>query len=193
MVVQMHHHLARAPFLTMDKKIVIYCSASGTIDPAYNEAAREFVRAAVAAGYEIVSGGTVKGTMGVISDEIAACGGRHKGILPRFMEPLAHPGLTELHFTDTMSVRKEMMREGTCAAVALPGGIGTMDEMMETFTLRKLGQYDGDLYVLNLGGFYDPLAALLDHFVATEMLDAPTRELIHFPKTVKELTDMMFR
>jgi len=177
----------------MAKKIVIYCSASYTIDPAFNVAARNFVRAAVEAGYEIVSGGTVKGTMGEISDEIAKCGGKHKGILPRFMEPLAHPGLTEIHFTDTMSERKEMMREGTCAAVALPGGIGTMDEMMETYTLRKLGQYDGDLYVLNLGSYYDPLEALLDHFVATEMLDKATRQIVHFPKTVEELVNMMFK
>lgn len=177
----------------MEKKIVVYCSASNTIDPSYNEAARAFVRAAVAAGYGIVSGGTVKGTMGVISEEIAACGGRHVGFLPRFMEGLEHEGLSGMEFTDTMAERKEKMREGTCAAVALPGGIGTMDELMETYTLRKLGQYDGDVYVLNLGGFYDPLEALLDHFVATEMLDRESRKLIHFPKTVEELTDMMFR
>jgi len=177
----------------MEKKILIYCSASNTIDPAFNVAARSFVRAAVEAGYEIVSGGTIKGTMGEISDEIAKCGGKHKGVLPRFMEPLAHPGLTETVFSDTMSERKQLMREGTCAVVALPGGIGTMDELMETYTLRKLEQYDGDVYVLNLGGFYDPLEALLDHFVATEMLDRETREVIHFPKTVEELTGMMFR
>jgi len=173
------------------KKIVVYCSASYTIDPAFNKAAREFVRGAVGLGYGIVSGGTVKGTMGEISDEIAACGGSHFGILPRFMEPLAHPGLTETRYTDTMSERKELMREGTCAAVALPGGIGTMDELMETYTLRKLGKYPGDVYVLNLNGFYNPLIALVDHFVATEMLDAETRKMIHFPETVDELLDML--
>lgn len=177
----------------MEKKVVIYCSASNTIDPSYNDAAREFVRAAVKAGYGIVSGGTVKGTMGVISDETAACGGNHVGILPRFMEGLEHGGLTEMQFTDTMSERKEKMREGTCAAVALPGGIGTMDELMETYTLRKLGRYEGEVYALNLGGFYDSLEALLDHFVETEMLDVESRKLIRFPKTVDELTKMMFR
>ena len=114
-----------------DKRIVIYCSASYTIDPKFNEAARQMVRALCKKGYAFVSGGTVKGTMGVLSEEIQACGGYHLGILPRYMQGLEYTGVSQVRWTDTMSQRKALMREGTCAAIALPGGIGTLDELMK--------------------------------------------------------------
>ncbi len=175
----------------MEKSIVVFCSSSYTIDPKYNAVAREFVRKASEKGFTIVSGGTVKGTMGEISEELHRRGGRHVGILPKFMKGLEYQGLDETVWVDTMSVRKEMMRQGTCAAVALPGGIGTLDELMETLTLRKLKQYDGDIFVLNADGFYDPLADLLDYYVKTEMLDAASRALIRFPRTVDELIGIL--
>lgn len=173
------------------KRAVIFCSASYTIDPKYNQAAREIVRAVCLSGYDIVSGGTVKGTMGVVSDEVKACGGYHRGIIPRFMEEVKYPGLEEEIFTDTMSERKEKMREGTCLAIALPGGIGTMDELMETLVLSKLGQYHGRIMALNLDGFYDPLKSLLDHFVRTEMMTKKDEERILFPDTVEELIKLI--
>ena len=170
-----------------DKKVVIFCSASSDIDQAYNAAAEEFVRAAVEKGYTIVSGGTVKGTMGVVSRTVSECGGRHIGIIPRFMDQFVYDGLDEVVWTDTMSERKEKMREGTCAAVALPGGIGTLDEVVETLTLAKLHKYDGKVLALNIGGFYDKFIDLLDFYVQTGMLDEKSRAMIAFPRTVEEL------
>ena len=116
-----------------ERKIVFFCSASFDIDEKYkyNQAAREATRAACSLGYTVVSGGTVKGTMGVVADEVVRCGGRHVGIIPRFMEDVVYPSLDETVWTDTMAERKELMREGTCVAVALPGGIGTLDELIE--------------------------------------------------------------
>ena len=169
------------------RKIVIFCSSSYDIDPKFNQAARELIRAACSLGYTIVSGGTVKGTMGVISDEVVRCGGRHVGVLPRFMEYCRYGSLDETVWTDTMAQRKEKMREGTCAAIALPGGIGTLDELIDTLTLAKLDRYPGKVFALNLDGFYDPLEVLLDHYISTGMLDAGSRELIKFPRTVEEL------
>ena len=125
--------------------------------------------------------------MGAVADEVARCGGRHIGVLPRFMEQYKFPGLDLVIWTDTMAERKERMREGTCAAIALPGGIGTLDEVIGTLTLAKLDKYDGKIYALNLDGFYNPLKALLDHYVATGMLDQRSRNLIEFPDTVAEL------
>ena len=90
-----------------------------------------------------------------------------------------------------MSERKEKMREGTSVAVALPGGIGTLDELVETLTLAKLGKYSGRIYALNIGGFYDKLIELLDYYVSTGMLDSGSRELISFPSTVGELEAMI--
>ena len=171
-------------------RVLFFCSAVKDIDPDYNRAAREVVRAACAKGYEIVSGGTVKGTMGVVCDEAAACGGRLRGILPRMMKGLEHPALDELIWTDTMSERKELMREGTTVAVALPGGIGTMDEFFETFVLIKLGRYKGRIAVLNLDGFYEPLKALLRHFVDTGMLTPEDYSLVFFADTPEELAEV---
>ena len=160
-----------------ERKVVIYCSASYDIDQKYNQAAREVTRAACSLGYTIVSGGAIKGTMGAIGDEVARCGGRHIGVLPRFMEQYKFPGLDEIIWTDTMAERKELMREGTCAAIALIG----------TLTLAKLERYSGKIFALNLDGFYDPLKDLLDHYVRTGMLDTLSRGLIEFPDTVAEL------
>ena len=174
-----------------ERKIVFFCSASFGIDPKFNQAAKEVVRAACSLGYTIVSGGTVKGTMGVLADEVVECGGRHIGVLPRFMADVRYPGLDETVWTDTMAARKEKMREGTCAAVALPGGIGTLDELVDTLTLAKLDKYQGKVIAFNMDGFYEPLKALLDHYVATGMLDGPSRELVTFPETVGELADIL--
>ena len=172
-------------------RALFFCSAVKEIDPRYNQAAREVVRAACARGYEIVSGGTVKGTMCVVCDEAAACGASIRGVLPRFMKGLEHPALTEVIWTDSMSERKEAMREGVDWAIALPGGIGTMDELFETFVLAKLGKFDGRIAALNVNGFYDPLAAMLDHFVATNMLTPEDRALLHIPSSAEELIALL--
>ena len=170
-------------------RIVIYCSASGSIERKYNDAARDVVAGLCQKGYTIVSGGTILGTMGVVSDTVLQCGGHHRGVLPRFMEPLAHKGLTETVWTDTMARRKEEMRSGTVAAIALPGGIGTLDELIETLVLKKLGRYEGRVIVLNIDGFFNPLLALLDHYVETAMLARTDRALIECFNSAKELTD----
>ena len=104
------------------KKIAVFCSASFNINPEYNEVARSFVRAASLRGYGIVTGGTTKGTMGVISDEMRDNGGYHLGVIPRFMEQYVYPELSEVIWTDTMAERKTLLRQDTCAVVALPGG-----------------------------------------------------------------------
>ena len=171
------------------RKAVVFCSANYGIDPKYNEAAREVVRALHAYGWDLVSGGSFRGTMGVIADEMERLGGGHIGVLPRFMKGLEYPHLTALIWTDSMAERKERMREGTSAVIALPGGIGTLDELIESYVLVKLGRYDGKLLVLNAGGFFDPFKALLDHYVETGMLTPADRTLIHFADTAEALTE----
>ena len=170
-----------------EKKAVFFCSASNNIDPKYNQAARETVRAACLAGYSIVSGGSFRGTMGAVCDAAKECGAPNYGVLPSFMEGLEYEGLTELRWAPTMSIRKEMMREGVSLAVALPGGIGTMDELFETVVLAKLGQFHGRIGVLDFEGFYEPLKALLKHFVDTGMMTQGDADLVHFASTPEEL------
>ena len=171
----------------MKGKIAVFCSASFEIDPKYNRVAREFVRAASLCGYGIVSGGTVKGTMGGISDELHSCGGYHLGVIPRFMQQYVYPDLTETVWTDTMAERKTLLREGTCAVVALPGGIGTLDEVIETFALVHLKQYFGKIFLLNHDGFYEPLRQLLRHYVDTGMMTEATMSKICFAESKDEI------
>ena len=172
-------------------KIAVFCSASSEIDPKYNKVAREFVRAASLRGYGIVTGGTVKGTMGEVSDELHAIGGYHKGVIPRFMKQFVYPDLSELVWTDTMAERKTILREDTCAVVALPGGTGTLDELIETVALVHLKQYFGKITVLNHDGFYEPLKALLDHYVAAGMMTKETRGKVLFADTAEQLLEML--
>jgi uncharacterized protein (TIGR00730 family) len=90
-----------------------------------------------------------------------------------------------------MSERKELMREGVDIAIALPGGIGTMDELFETLVLAKLGRFHGRIAALNINGFYDPLDALLEHFVREGMLEESDRERLLMPRTVEELEALL--
>ena len=129
--------------------------------------------------------------MGVISNEMRDNGGYHLGVIPRFMEQYVYPELSEVKWTETMAERKTLLREGTCAVVALPGGIGTLDELIETFALIHLKQYDGKILVLDHKGFYQPLKALLDHYVQAGMLCPETMDKLHFAKSAEELLDLL--
>ena len=175
----------------MKGKVAVYCSASFNIDQKYNKVAREFVRAASLRGYGVVSGGTIKGTMGEISDELHQCGGYHLGVIPRFMEQYVYPELSEVIWTDTMAERKAFLRKDTCAVVALPGGIGTLDEVIEVFALVHLKQYFGKIFLLNHEGFYEPLRQLLQHYVNTGMMTQETMSKIRFADTVEQLLEML--
>ena len=171
----------------MDKKIAVFCSASFNIDPKFNKVARDFVRAASLHGYGVVSGGTIKGTMGEISDELKSCGGYHIGVIPRFMKEYVYPELSEVMWTDTMAERKTLLRKDTCAVVALPGGVGTLDEVIETLALLHLKQYHGKIFVLNHDGFYEPLRQLLEHYVRTGMMTEATMSRMVFAETTEEI------
>lgn len=173
------------------RQITIFCAASDKIDPKYNIAARELVRALHSRGYTLVSGGGAIGTMGAITDESIKVGGRHIAVLPGFMKGLENTGIGQLLWTETMAERKASMRNQTVAAIALPGGIGTLDELVETHVLKKLGKYDGKVMALNLDGFYNPLKALMDHYVNTGMLESKDRDLLLFPESVNEVLEIL--
>lgn len=174
-----------------ERKVVVFCSASYDIDPKYATAARDVVRALRALNRTVVSGGSFRGTMGDVADECHRLGVPHVGVLPRFMKGLEYPHLTELIWTDTMSERKERMRQGADAVIALPGGIGTLDELIETHVLAKLGRYGGRIFALDVDGFYTPFKHLLDHYVTTGMLTPEDRALIAFPGSVEALAEQL--
>jgi uncharacterized protein (TIGR00730 family) len=105
------------------------------------------------------------------------------------MKQYVYPDLSEVIWTDTMAERKTLLREGTTAVVALPGGIGTLDEVIETYALLHLKQYDGRIFLLNHEGFYEPLRALLQHYVDMKMLSPETFariEILETPEAILE-------
>ena len=148
-------------------RICVYCASSGKVDDAYFDATERLARALVAAGAEVIFGGSVNGLMGRLADTVLDLGGRIKGIMPRFMNEVewAHQRVVDFEFTDTMHERKAKFLEGIDALVTLPGGSGTLEELLEAITLKRLGQFDKPIIIVNTRGFYDPLRQMLERCV----------------------------
>ncbi len=173
----------------MSKRICIYCSSSNIIEEKYVKAAREFAGAASLLGYTIVCGGSVMGLMGIIIDTMIENGSAVEGFIPGFMEDMEihHKGITQLGVVDTMSERKELLRQNSDVVIAFPGGLGTMEEFLETFTLKRLGRYDGTVILFNQDGFYNKLIDLLEHFVKNKFLNSNYKESLIVVNSVEEL------
>jgi len=127
--------------------------------------------------------------MGTVANAALACGAEVIGVIPRKLvdRELAHPGLTELQVVDTMHQRKTLMAEKSDAFLALPGGIGTFEEMFEVWTWRQLGYHDKPVALLNAGGYYDSLLAFLDHSVGAGFVNPSQRELLQVGTDAAEL------
>lgn len=177
----------------MSKRICIYCSSSNILEEKYIEAAREFAQAASLLNYTVVCGGSLRGLMGVIIDTMLSNnnGPRVEGVIPAFMGEMEihHPRLKRLQIVGSMSERKELLRKDTDAVIAFPGGLGTLEEFLETFTLKRLGQYDGSVILFNQDGFYDSLLALLDQFVENKVLNSNYRGSLIVVSSVNELLE----
>ena len=145
--------------------ICVYCGSSrGRIDD-YTVAAHAFAQAIVERGIGLVYGGGGIGIMGILADEVLRLGGRAVGVIPESLvrEELAHANLTELHVTPSMHARKTLMAELADGFVALPGGIGTFEEIFEVWTWAQLGFHRKPCGLLNVAGYYDGLVSFLDH------------------------------
>lgn len=173
------------------KRALFFCSARNDIDPKFNQAARDIVRAACLRGYDIVSGGGNRGTMKVVCEEASACGAGVIGVLPTFMEGLDHPGITNLIWAPSMSVRKELMRAGSEVVITLPGGVGTLDEIAETICLKRLGKYDAKIIIFNYHGFYDTFYKMLEEMIDRKMYSREELEELYFPRTVEEVIELL--
>jgi uncharacterized protein (TIGR00730 family) len=149
------------------KAVCVYCGSSVGADPAYLQATQALARRFAAEGLRVVYGGSATGLMGALADAMLEAGGEVVGVIPQPLvdREVAHRGLTELHVVSTMHERKALMAQLSDAFVALPGGIGTLEELIEAFTWRQLGLHSKPLGVLNVNGFYDGLGAFLDHAV----------------------------
>lgn len=145
------------------RSVCVYCASSRDCDDAYYEAARTLGRLLAEAGCTVVYGGGRSGSMGALAAGALAAGGRIVGVIPKFMIELewGHDDLTELHVVEDMRTRKHEMLTRATAVVALPGGTGTLEELFEAITLKRLGLFAGPVVIVNMRGYYDPLLAQL--------------------------------
>ena len=162
------------------KNMCVYCGSSpGRLD-VYAEGARALARALVTRDLGLVYGGASIGLMGLIADSVLAMGGRAVGVIPHALaqKEVAHKGLTELHITQSMHERKTLMAELSDGFIAMPGGIGTFEEIFEVWTWAQLGIHAKPCGLLNVGGYYDALTTFLDHATAEQFLKPPHRSLL---------------
>jgi uncharacterized protein (TIGR00730 family) len=155
-------------FMHEIRSICVYCGSSSGKHPVYVDAARTLGKAMADAGLRLVYGGGGKGVMGAVASAVSGAGGTVIGIIPRFLitkeaTEAALARLDELVVTEDMHTRKHRMFEESDAFVALPGGIGTLEEIVEIMTWAQLGRHDKPIVLANIGGFWTPLMKLLDH------------------------------
>ncbi|HZW21672.1 TIGR00730 family Rossman fold protein [Noviherbaspirillum sp.] len=152
--------------------LCVYCGASIGASPVYADGARLLAKAMVEANIALVYGGGNVGLMGVIADEVMRLGGQATGVIPRALmdKEVGHHGLTQLHIVKDMHERKALMAELSDGFIAMPGGIGTLEELFEVFTWSQLGLHDKPIGLLNVNGYYDRLIGFLEHVVAERFL-----------------------
>lgn len=176
------------------KAVAVYCASSTKMDKAYFEAASQLGKLLAERGVTLVYGGGAVGLMGAICDAIKSNGGKAIGVIPRFMveKGWLRPGLDKVIQVETMAERKRIMAEISDAAMALPGGVGTFDELMDIVALKKLGLYLKPVVVLNTRNYYRPLAELLDKAITEQFQGEAYRNICQIVDTPKEAVDVIF-
>ncbi|MFO1008014.1 MAG: TIGR00730 family Rossman fold protein [Planctomycetaceae bacterium] len=162
------------------KSICVYCGSSIGSSPSFAAAARELGQTLAAAKLELIYGGGRVGLMGVLADAVLEAGGRVQGVIPQALadREVAHAGLTQLHVVDTMHQRKAMMAELSDGFIALPGGLGTFEELFEIWTWAQLGMHSKPIGLLNVASYFDLLLQFLDHATNQQLLKPVHRDLL---------------
>jgi uncharacterized protein (TIGR00730 family) len=175
------------------KRISVFCGSSMGSDPIFREQAFLLGKTFAEQDIELVYGGAKVGLMGAVADGVLNAGGKAIGVLPFFMQDkeIAHEGLTELIFVDSMHERKAKMNELCDGVIALPGGFGTLDELFEMLTWGQLGLHQKPIGVLNIGGFYDHLFQLLEKMVAQQLLKTSNQAMLLESGEINALLEKM--
>ena len=175
------------------KSVCVFCGASPGARPIYHEAAAQLGRHIAERGLTLVYGGGAVGLMGVVADAALAAGGEVIGIIPQSLEraEIGHKGLTRLEVVDGMHARKARMAELADAFIALPGGLGTLEELFEVWTWGQLGYHAKPLGLLEVDGFYARLTDFLDHLVAERFVREQHRAILQVSASPAELLARM--
>lgn len=174
--------------------VCVYSASSTKINPAYFEAAEELGRLLAQHHLRLVNGAGKMGLMAAVADAVLAEGGEVTGIIPQFMvdQGWHHTGLTELITVDSMHVRKKMMADKSDAVIALPGGCGTLEEVMEVITWKQLGLYLNPIVLLNINGYFNPLLDMLTRAVEENFMRVQHGSIWQVAKTPQEAIDLIY-
>src|SRR5271154_5281307 len=173
------------------KRVCVYCASSRICDPAYHDAAARLGRELARNKVTLVYGGGSVGSMGHLADAALAEGGRVIGVLPRFMYDLAwgHRGLSELGIVNDLHERKRLMIDEVDAVVALPGGCGTLEELFEAITWKRLGLFGGAILLGNHLGFYSPCVSFLESCIERRFMDDRHRQMWSLVEQPEDVLD----
>ena len=173
--------------------VCVYCGSRLGNKPGYQALAQALGTAIGKRGWQLVYGGGRAGLMGTVADATLKAGGRVVGVIPESLMKLevGHAGLTELHVVDSMHSRKKMMAERSDAFIAMPGGIGTFEELFEVWTWRHLGYHDRPLGLLDTEGYWLPMMAFLQHSVAEGFMGADQMAMLQVDDDIERLLDAM--
>jgi len=177
----------------MIKSICVFCGSSMGAKTAYSAAAHDLGVELVHHNIALVYGGSSIGLMGLVADSVMKHDGKAIGIIPHTLaqREIEHTGLTELHVVDTMHQRKEMMATHSDAFVAMPGGVGTFEELFEVLSWAQLGIHNKPILLLNIEGYFDALINLIDHGVQEGFIRAEDADLVRVASTVDEVIPML--
>lgn len=170
-------------------RICVYCGSSAGVREQYGDAARELGELLVSANIDLIYGGATKGLMGVIADTVLQSGGRVSGVIPKALQEkeIAHEQLSELHVVDSMHDRKSLMAILSDGFIAMPGGFGTLEEIIEVLTWGQLQFHEKPCGLLNIDGYFDHLLAFFDHATKSGFLQRQHREMLLVADTPAEL------
>jgi len=175
------------------QSVCVFSGSSPGARPSYTETATALGRAVAARGLRLVYGGASVGLMGAVADAALAVGGEVVGVIPQHLvdREVAHDGLTELRVTGSMHERKALMADLADGFVALPGGLGTLEELAEILTWSQLGLQSKPCGLLDVEGFFDPLLAFLDHTVTERFVSTEHRALVLAADRPDALLDLL--
>ena len=174
-------------------KICVYCASSPKVDKIYFDATERLANEFIKENVEVVFGGGGHGLMGQLADTILKHKGKIKGIMPKFMDEVewGHPGVSDFEYTETMHERKAKFLHGIDGIVALPGGTGTLEELLEAITLKRLGLFTKPIVILNTGGYYNPLKEMLEKAVAHKFMNKIHLQMWQFVSEPEEVINAL--
>ena len=174
--------------------VCVYSASSTKIDPVYFDVARELGRLLGEKHIRLVNGAGNMGLMSAVADAVIAAGGEVTGVIPRFMveQGWYHTGLTELVEVESMHERKKMMADLSDAVIALPGGCGTLEELLEVITWKQLGLYLNPIIILNVKGYFNPLLDMLRKAVDENFMREQHGAIWHVAQTPQEAVELMY-